>query len=142
MAGGSSGGGGSLGPIEGINVTPLVDIMLVLLVIFMVTQRVLEAPAVPLDLPPAARTSQVQTIFSVIIPARGPTIVDGLPIVDDTDLVRRARRGLAANPDLRAVIQADGSVQHRRVLGTLDLLRQAGVEKVAFGAKPDPEKRR
>lgn len=53
------------GIIEGINVTPLVDITLVLLMIFMVTAKIAIAPAVPVDLSTASKSDEVQTIFSV-----------------------------------------------------------------------------
>lgn len=59
MAGGTQPRGGL---IEGINVTPLVDIMLVLLIIFMVTARLVDSPAVPLDLPQASQSEDVQTV--------------------------------------------------------------------------------
>ena len=66
MAGSS--GQQSSGIISGINVTPLVDVMLVLLVIFIVTAKMIVTPAVPLDLPHAAHGNEVQVVFSVIVP--------------------------------------------------------------------------
>ena len=54
------------GIIEGINVTPLVDITLVLLVIFIVTAKIVVTPAVPLDLPRAAGAEELQTVLSVV----------------------------------------------------------------------------
>ena len=59
------------GIISGINVTPLVDVMLVLLVIFIVTAKIIVTPAVPLDLPHAAHGEEVQVVLSVIVPVRG-----------------------------------------------------------------------
>ncbi len=123
--------------IEGINVTPLVDIMLVLLVIFIVTAKILVTPAVPLELPKATKTEEIQVIFSVAVPADGPTQVNGRPVSDDADLRAHAAEALAKDPDLRAVIVADGSVPHRKVIATLDALRRAGVVKVAFGTQPE-----
>ena len=68
MAGGTQPRGGI---IEGINVTPLVDIMLVLLVIFMVTTKLVDSPALPLDLPQASQSEQVQTVLAISITANG-----------------------------------------------------------------------
>ena len=127
------------GIIEGINMTPLVDIMLVLLVIFIVTAKLLVTPAVPLELPKATRTEEIQSIFAVTIPAAGPTLVNGQPIADDRALEAQAGQALAGDAELRAVIQADGSVPHRKVIATLDALRRAGLTKVAFGTQPEPE---
>jgi biopolymer transport protein TolR len=127
------------GIIEGINMTPLVDIMMVLLVIFIVTAKLLVTPAVPLELPKATRTEEIQSIFAVTIPAAGPTLVNGQAVADDRALEAQAGQALAGDAELRAVIQADGSVPHRKVIATLDALRRAGLTKVAFGTQAEPE---
>jgi len=124
------------GIISGINVTPLVDIMLVLLVIFMVTATIVANPAVPLDLPQARHSEDVQVVLSVVLPAAGGTLVDGEPVADDEDFLRRTRAAAARDAQVRAVIDADGAVPHRRVIHALDLLKTAGVIKVAFGIRP------
>jgi biopolymer transport protein ExbD len=125
------------GIIGGINVTPLVDITLVLLIIFIVTAKIVVTPAVPLDLPHASQSEELQVIFSVILPAEGPTLVNGEPVDADSGLVEKARLALGADGEVRAVINADGAVPHRRVIHTLDLLKTAGIVHVAFGALPD-----
>ena len=136
-----SGQNGS-GIISGINVTPLVDVMLVLLVIFIVTAKIIVTPAVPLDLPHAAHGEEVQVVLSIIMPARGPILVDGAPLPNEDALEDKARAAAAGNPELRAVIQADGEVPHRRVVRVLDELKGAGITRVAFGALPDEDRRR
>lgn len=120
------------GIIQGINVTPLVDIVLVLLIIFIVTAKFVVTPAVPLDLPQASQSEAVQTIFAVSVEADGRLLIDGAPASDE-QLQTRARAALAQDEELRAVIQADGAVPHRRVMAILDALKASGVEKVAFG---------
>lgn len=131
-----SSGQDSNGIIAGINVTPLVDVMLVLLVIFIVTAKIIVTPAVPLDLPHAAHGDEVQVVLSVIVPLQGPILVNGAPATTDDALTERARAALANDPELRAVIQADGAVPHRRIIHVLDVLRGAGLARVAFGALP------
>jgi biopolymer transport protein ExbD len=121
------------GIIEGINVTPLVDIALVLLIIFIVTAKIVVAPAVPMDLPEASQAEEVQTIFSVGVDPTGALSVDGEPCADDS-LDDLARIALERDAELRAVIQADGAVPHRRVIEVLDMLKVAGIDRVAFGA--------
>ena len=125
------------GIISGINVTPLVDVMLVLLVIFIVTAKIIVTPAVPLDLPKAAKTEDVQVVFSVIVPEQGPVTVNGQSVTDDSGLADQARSAVGRDADLRAVIQAEGGVPHRRVVAILDALRGAGVAHIAFGALPE-----
>jgi biopolymer transport protein TolR len=130
------GNGSSSEVIAGINVTPMVDITLVLLIIFIVTAKIIVTPAVPLDLPQATKTEEVQLIFSVLVPQSGPTLVNGERIASDAELAARAHTAVTGDPELRAVVQADGAVPHRRVIAVLDALRTAGVSHIAFGATP------
>lgn len=123
------------GMIEGINVTPLVDIVLVLLIIFIVTAKLVVSPSVPLDLPKASKSEELQTIFSVAVPVTGSMQLDGAPIAD-AELGAKAKAALARDPELRAVIQADKDVSHGRVMAVLDTLKVAGLSRVAFGAVP------
>ncbi|MBM4375543.1 MAG: biopolymer transporter ExbD [Deltaproteobacteria bacterium] len=134
MAGGTN---SRRGIIAGINVTPLVDITLVLLVVFIVTAKIVVAPAVPLDLPRASQGQEVQVIFSVLLPRDGRLLVNGTPTANVAALEERARSALGGNSELRAVIQADGAVPHREVVSVLDTLKRAGVTRIAFGALPD-----
>jgi biopolymer transport protein ExbD len=124
-------------PITGINVTPLVDITLVLLIIFMVTAKLVVSRAVPMDLPKAASGGEVQQIFSVVLLPDQRLLVDGVALSDE-QLLSKARAAIGAQPDLRAEIDAAGNVPHSRVLSALDVLRQAGVARVAFGVSPKP----
>jgi biopolymer transport protein ExbD len=137
MAGSNGDGGGQM--IAGINVTPLVDVALVLLIIFLVTARMVVAPnaALKLTLPTAATGEQVTPVFAVTLTTDGLTRVNGQPVAADADFLSRARAEHQAHPDLRAVIQADGEVHHARVVKTMDLLSQAGVTQIAFAVQPD-----
>lgn len=134
----SSGGGDEDGMVQGINVTPLVDITLVLLIIFMVTAKLIVSQSLPLDLPKAASGQDVQQIFGVELHANGDLIVDGKKVANDDAVFALAKEAQAKNPELRAVIRADTSVQHGRVIRVLDLLKQGGVSKIAFGVAPVP----
>jgi biopolymer transport protein ExbD len=125
-------------PITGINVTPLVDITLVLLIIFMVTAKLVVSRAMPMDLPKAATGGEVQQVFSLSLGADGTSRVDGALVAHDADLLRLARAALAQHSESRAVLRADGAVPHSRVMHALDILRQAGLVRVAFGVLPGP----
>lgn len=123
--------------ISGINVTPLVDITLVLLIIFMVTTKIVLNQTVPLDLPKAATgTSDIQVVFSIVMVADGRAFVDSKPIPNDDAILQLARDAEVQHPDVRAVIKADSAVTHGRVIHVLDLLKQAHVNKIAFGVTP------
>jgi biopolymer transport protein ExbD len=123
--------------INGINVTPLVDITLVLLIIFMVTTKmIVQSQSMPLDLPKAASGSEIQTVFSVELYTSGETVVDKNKLGSDDAVLGLARDAHGKNSELRAVIKADAEVKHGRVIHVLDLLKQAGVSKIAFAITP------
>jgi biopolymer transport protein ExbD len=136
MAGGGSSDADEA--ITGINVTPLVDITLVLLIIFMVTAKIIVSQSVPLDLPKAASGTDIQVVFSIILAADGSTQVDGKHVPNDDAILVLGRDAHAKNNELRAVIKADSAVPHGRVIHVLDLLKQGGVSKIAFGVSPVP----
>ena len=140
MAGGAQESGDEA--ITGINVTPLVDITLVLLIIFMVTtSMIVRNQAVQLDLPKAATgTNDVQAVFSIVLTADGRTMVDTKQVPSDEAIPALAKEALAQHPEMRAVIKADAAVQHGRVIHVLDLLKTSHVNKIAFGTvQPTPQ---
>jgi len=134
MAGGSS--NDDDGMVSGINVTPLVDVTLVLLIIFMVTARIIVSQGMPMDLPKAASGEALQQVFSVELSADGKTRVDSDNLASDEAIVPLAKAAKAKTADLRAVIRADRKVEHGRVIHVLDLLKRAGVAKIAFAVSP------
>ena len=127
------------GLIAGINVTPLVDVTLVLLIIFMVTAKIIVSQGMPMDLPKAASGESLQTIFSVELSADGRTRVDSETIANDDAILPLAKTSHGRNKDLRAVIRADKKVEHGRVIHVLDLLKRAGIAKIAFAVSPTRE---
>jgi len=122
--------------IAGINVTPLVDIALVLLVIFLVTAKVLVSPSVAMALPPSATSTDVQSPFTLELGADGAVVVCGEKATNDAAIVARARDAKAKSPDLHAIVRADKSVPHGRVIRAIDLLKQAGISRIAFAVAP------
>ena len=117
-----------------INVTPLVDITLVLLIVFMVTAKMIAQTGIPMDLPKAASAGTTQSVFAVSVDRDGAVFADGKPVADDRALRSAAKAALAANPETRTVIQAAGAARHAAVLHTMDELRESGVTKIAFAA--------
>ena len=127
--------------ITAINVTPLVDITLVLLVVFMVTAKLIAGQGVPLDLPKAKTAGAVQTVLNVGVDAGGHVSANGKALPDDVTLVTLARGALAQNPELRTVISASAAASHGQVMHVLDTVRDAGVVRVAFAADKPPTSR-
>jgi biopolymer transport protein ExbD len=122
--------------ITGINVTPLVDVVLVLLVVLMVTATYLASRSIPVDLP-SGKTGEATTApLTVSLTQAGALYVDGAPS-SEAQLRQKLGDARRRDPDLRAVIAADGSVPHRRVIGIIDLLRQEQVERFAINVDAD-----
>lgn len=94
---------------------------------------------VSLDLPQPADGGVVQMVLGVEIARDGKISVDGEPVSDDATLVERIKQAVEDNQDVRAVIRADESVRHGQVIHVLDLLKQAGVNRIAFGITPAAE---
>jgi len=128
--------------IVGINVTPLVDITLVLLIIFMVTAKLIVSQAIPFDLPKAATGGATQVVFTVSLDEKGQLSADGKEVQDDDALRRAAREALARDAEIRTVVQASKAVPHGTVVHVLDELRQAGIRRIAFGVDKIAEPRR
>lgn len=124
--------------ISGINVTPLVDVTLVLLIIFMVTAKLIAGQGIPLDLPKAKTAGAQQTVLNVSIDAEGAVLANGAKVTDDADLKGRAARALKDDPELRTVISASTAATHGKVMHVLDTVRDAGITKVAFAADKIP----
>lgn len=124
--------------ITGINVTPLVDVTLVLLIIFMVTAKLIAGQGIPLDLPKAKTAGATQTVLNVAIDAKGAVLANGEKVTGDAELRSRASKALKDNPELRTVISASASASHGNVMHVLDTVRDAGISRVAFAADKLP----
>lgn len=126
--------------ITGINVTPLVDVVLVLLVVLMVTATYLASRSIPVDLP-SGKTGEATTApLTVSLTKTGALYVDGVPATE-AELRQKLVSARQREPELRAVIAADGAVPHRRVIGVIDLLRQEHVDRFAINVDADDLKK-
>src|SRR6478609_840884 len=121
--------------ITSINVTPLVDITLVLLIL-MITASYVASKAIPLDLPKGATAETTPVTLSVSIDKDGKTFLEAAPI-DDAGLRAKVRAARAADPETRAVIAADGRAAHKHVVHVMDLLRREEVTKFAINVDPE-----
>jgi len=124
--------------ISEINVTPFVDVALVLLLIFMVTATYIVAQSIPVDLPEAGTGEDVVTTLAITVTKDGAVYVDGKK-TDDTGLGDIIDKTKAKNDEVRVVIAADAKVTHGRVVRIIDLVRKHGVAKFAINIDAEPE---
>jgi biopolymer transport protein ExbD len=123
--------------ISGINVTPLVDITLVLLIIFMVTATYIVKQTIEVELPRAATGGEtVGTTLTLVLDKEGKLYLDGAPTTPDA--ARAAvRAAVAADKDAKAIIGADRSVSHGQVVELIDLVKGEGLTKFAINVEKD-----
>ena len=137
MAQVSMGGEGEDEMISGINVTPLVDITLVLLIIFMVTATYIVREAIEVDLPRAAHAGEaIGTTLAVVLTRDGGIYLDGVRR-SEQDLVARTREAVARDKDTRAIISADKASLHGAVVRVIDLVKGEGVSRFAINIEKE-----
>ena len=136
-------GRGRIRPMAEINVTPFVDVMLVLLIVFMVTAPLLTV-GVPVDLPKtrAQALSQDREPLSVTIGKNGRIYLQNTPVEED-DLVPRLTAIAANGYDQRIFVRGDKSVDYGKVMDVMARISAAGFTHIGLVtdvAKPKPEK--
>jgi biopolymer transport protein TolR len=130
------------GSISDINVTPLVDVMLVLLVIFMVTAPILQQ-GVAIDLPKVAAAPLAGDEEQLVVNVDKA----GRVFLNDTamalpDLTTKLAAIRAARPDRQVFVRADQSVPYGQVMKTMAAVRESGLTKVGLVTEPPPERSR
>lgn len=136
MAGARLGGGGEDEPLTEINILPLVDVVLVVLVIFMVTATYIVSPSIKVTLPDAATGEATeQSSLGITVTADGRLYLDGAE-TDEAGLRARVRQEKAANKDVVCLVAGDKDARHGDVTHVIDVVKQEGVAKFAINIEP------
>lgn len=118
--------------ITSINITPLVDIFLVLLIIFMITSTIVTHQQIPMNAPSAAHAgSEAPAAAGLVVDGEGKLYLDGVAMEADMiqEHLRRAVQDAAA---FQVLIAADRELPYQKVVDAIDLVRSAGVSKYAL----------
>ncbi len=119
-------------PIAAINIVPLVDVILVVLIIFMVTAPLVLKPVIDINLPKSSSGQEAPpTPLNVAIGKDGSIIVNGTPSTPEM-LTAVAAKTVAEKPETAAILQADKTVTLEVLTSVIDLIKTAGIKKVAF----------
>jgi biopolymer transport protein TolR len=123
-------------PMSEINMTPLVDVMLVLVVIFIITAPLL-ASSIRLDLPrtDAAKPNDAPKFVTVVLDKAGGTFLDEKPVTPE-QLAERLAQAAQANPETEIQLRADQSVPYGRVVEVMGAAQKAGLNRIGFVADP------
>lgn len=134
MASVQMGGRGSRGGIVGINVTPFVDITLVLLIIMMVSSTYIVSQSLKVELPKTATSDEsVSRTFVVTISPSGSLLFNDAPVT--VKELEQQLRAAQANADVNLVITADKRAYHEQVVEVIDTAKLAGVTKFAINVE-------
>ena len=130
-------------PMGEINMTPLIDVMLVLLIIFMITAPMMNH-GVTLDLPkvPAAPLQPLPDALRLSVDAKGQVYWQDAPVSDDslaTQLQPYQGKGPEALRQVQVLIRADASVPHGRVMAVLGRVREAGLSRISLETSPQSQ---
>ena len=125
-------------PMSDINMTPLIDVMLVLLVIFIITAPLL-ASSIRLDLPKAdvAAPGDTPRFVLLVVDKTGQVFLDDKPVAP-AELARRLVLVAGQNPDTEVQLRADEAVPYGRVVEVLGAAQKAGLSRIGFVAEPKP----
>ena len=132
MAGGSLYQDGEDEGITNINVTPFVDVVLVILVVFIVTAKLIVARGVEIDKPKAATGGEVQSTLRVSVTDKGDLYVNGDRFMDDASAVSRIKTIAATTSKPKAIIAGSRVGAYGNVMHAIDLVQQAGVTAIAL----------
>lgn len=129
-------GGGKKPMIAGINVTPLVDVVLVLLIILMVASTYIVAQTLKIQLPRSRSTDGVaEQPLTLIVTRTGAMRLDE-QAVDEGQATERIKAAVAQDPERALVVSADKDTPHGTVVHVLDIAKLAGVTKFAINVQP------
>ncbi len=119
-----------------INILPLVDVILVVLIIFMVTTSYIVSPSIKVTLPDAATgDATAPSSLGITVTADGTLLLDGEPVTEPA-LRAAVRAAKAANADVVCLIAGDKEARHGAVTHVIDLVKQEGVAKFAINIEP------
>lgn len=130
--------------INAINITPMVDIMLVLLVIFMVTTTTInQMQGMQIDKPDAKTGQKIEDLPKHIIVAcreDGAILVDNDVMKDDAALIAKIKEAVGQNPDIQGVLMCDEQAKVGGMMHLLDVMRDNGIKKYAVATEqPKPK---
>lgn len=128
---------GRKGAIHGINITPLVDIFLVLLILVMISSSLAQPDAIEVQVPKAAHAGSVAPDASglVVLPD-GSLLLDGIR-TEPTAMVARLREKVAKDSSHSVLLSADAKLPYEKVVEVLDLVKSSGARKYALRVKKE-----
>ena len=122
--------------ITEINVTPFVDVVLVILVVFIVTAKLIVARGVEIDKPKASTGGEVQSTLRISVKEDGQLFVNGDKFASDAEAIARIKQIAATTSKPKAIIAGSKNGAYGNVMRAIDLVQQAGITGIALENVP------
>lgn len=136
MAIGSFTGGGNQMPTAEINMVPLIDVMLVLLIIFMITAPLM-THSVKVDLPRASSTPTPEKPMTLQVAINADNVIHiGSEVIDASSLESRFHTAVAEDANVELHLRADRATRYETVAETMSAARRAGLTRIGFVTQP------
>jgi biopolymer transport protein ExbD len=135
MAGTMQSGGRGRAPIVGINVTPMVDVVLVLLVIMMVSATYIVSQSLKVELPKAASSDESVASIAAVTVAKGGGLYFNQEPVDEKGLIGKLHQVVTQNPEINLIVSGDRNATHGEVVHVIDLAKIEGITHFAINVE-------
>ena len=123
------------GPIVRINVTPMVDVVLVLLVIMMVSATYIVAQSLKVELPKSASVDEQAASPTAVTVTKDRKLLFNQQPVTEAELREKLKGAVAGNPELNLIVSADKDTPHGDVVHVIDLAKLEGIAKFAINVE-------
>src|SRR5690242_14639751 len=125
-------------PLAGVNIIPVIDVSLVLLIILLATSPILNLPGFEVKLPKAVTAESKEKNISVSLSVKGEMAVNE-QTVNDTTLIPALQKELKDKEDFLVIIRADQGVAYGKVEEVMDLAKRAGAQRIAIATQQEQE---
>lgn len=126
-------------PLSGVNIIPVIDVSLVLLIILLATSPILNLPGFEVKLPKALTAESKEKNISISLSTKGDMAVNDTT-VDANTLIPALQKELSDKKDFLVIVRADQGVAYGEVEKVMDLAKQAGAQRIAIATQQDQEK--
>lgn len=125
-------------PLAGVNIIPVIDVSLVLLIILLATSPILNLPGFAVKLPKALTAESKERNISVSLSEKGDLAVDAAPVTWDT-LVPALQQVLAHKKNFLVIVRADERINYGQVEQVMELAKKAGAQRIAIATQQKQE---
>lgn len=118
-----------------INLTPLIDILFLLIIFFVVSSRLVDESGVQLELPTSGQAEKTTIELPILVIAKTGELLLDNQILQTQELILQLQQLATEKPDQPIILQIDQAVSHGRVIQMMDYIKSAGIKRIIFGTQ-------